>query len=804
MSNKDIKLKEYINSLPRLTPQERLKLAASATSVEDVSIMLKSLPFENETINIPADSPNSVWQQSSGRVSDCYGYSSSGPSSEPACPSSEVKKGVVNPLAIVDQGRSESLPEENEPTSNFFAKDSNRKNVKSPENKYHKNGKLKEAITKNYNEKKEITSDFSREYNEEGVLTKSTTKDYDENGNLTGRILRDYSDDGKNVIKEVSEDYDRNNSLMLKTAVHYKYDKGGNVILECGENYDTNDKPRPSYRTEHILDEQGRKIKAITQRFDSKGEIVSTEVNKLEFIKKENTARITKSNYDKSGKLYSKTVEDLCYDKKGNPIQTNWRYFEKNNLKLEVKSELDNHQSEAKTVKTRYENGSIAERMVDENNEALKTTVETFKKGKLNSKKVTVTNYDQNGTPEKTTTVVLDGKGNILSKNTVTNNFDSNGKQTGFTVENFDKKNQLINKTVNSVEKDQYGYRTAETSQTYDAGGNLTSTVKTKYKKHGGVDFISSQIKTNCKDGQIISTEVFEESEVAGEYNYRLEDADGIVSEFVDVKKFENGAQKGISIVKKLKSPEGSQTDYQYSEDNKGSKKLLYKITGPDGKEILSIEREYQKIGENSAVSMVNGSEYKIEIQGDIINVFDVKNNKTTRIDLNELVDANNVEVKNNLKSQPGDVLISLSQEAKKIGADIDNGHFASVGDFITVDGKSSTVAHELGHSIDSAPNEIGENEFKISQNKEFLDQLKKEMEDFKNASSESEQYSFSYLEKPSEFVAETKMVTTTSGDKKWNAMREFILMKYFPKTLSIASKLLNEAEENTTPKKVL
>ena len=625
---------------------------------------------------------------------------------------------------------------------------------------------------------------FEKNEGASGMAHESVERDRNKNGQIT---------------KEYLKKYNRNDFLLSKTSVEYKYDKNGQEIAETGAIYDENNKPQKSYTSNFELNEQGQTIKASTTKYDKKGQIVSSELDKAEYIEQGNISRSTQVEYDKNGKIFTKIIDDTYHNDKGEKTKNTWQYYEKDQLKHELIFEFGPDGSEIKTTKQKYDSGLLSEKIVEENNVPAITTTEQYGAGKMTSKKVATLLYDDYGNITNEKIENQDEKGNVLNKSNIIRQFDDNHKETGSSLEKYDKENKLLGKTINSIQGDSKGKRTSASSETYDAKCNLTSKVLTQYKTHGEQTFLSSQTKTNYQEGKIVSVETLEKSELKGELQYKITDASGKVTNLVEVQKNENGA----NITKKLESPDGTKTDYQYNEDKDGNTKLMYKISDKDNKELMSTSREYKKVNEKLAISKVDGKEYRIEKNENKIKVFDVTNKKYTSIDLNALVKGDNGNLKKIIASQPGDLLLGLKKEINRITPDIDNGDYSDGSEALSLDGYSSTVAHEYGHAADSTPNAINKNVSLISEDKEFLKTFNKELESFKDTASEADVEAFSYLEKTNEFIAEAKMVTTTRGDKDWNSMRELMLMKYFPNSIAVVSQKLKEIESGNRQKKV-
>ena len=322
--------------------------------------------------------------------------------------------------------------------------------------------------------------------------------------------------------------------------------------------------------------------------------------------------------------------------------------------------------------------------------------------------------------------------------------------------------------------------------------------------------------------------------------NYKEVDTNG--NEVTSVEYFDNGTE--ITQVMKIKSYDGTTIDKVTTNGN-GVNKMTLTITDENGNVLLDKNKSYGKYGNDMALTVVNGEEYKTTgLSGDIINI--EHNGQVTTIDLNKLVSKNvctllgeegrtnawgvgnndltkeqEAKLKSQIKNLSADDLIRLtkavevlhvleSKEGYESFYDGENGEKALLlGPSI----ESSTTLHELGHAI----NHINEsnvksdngNLAKIKEHEEqnFLKRINKnEPSDFfchekfidiKNLSAQtdmSKEEVIAHLR--DEVFAESYSVlnntTIMTENEQFMATRTLGLMKAFPKTMVEVDQLSN------------
>lgn len=771
MVSGEVKLQEYINSLQGLTPQQKSQVLQNAKSFEDVSLMLKNFgineikgDFEKSFIKINSSANSktnfeNIWQnvQKNDLLPDFL------PSFHPASSNIETsqipnKYPSKQPEVVVANG--------NNTATTIFSEEKN-----SAEN-------LKTVVRKTFDEKKQTRGNVEETY-KNGVINNSYEVEYGQNGRL---------------FSETNSDFDEDGALMLKKSLIYEYDKNGNLVLKTAKTYDIADKPVKLYFMQ-VQNDKGGEYSSKTTNLNKKGEITSTDVKKEEVIKSTNSVRAVETVYDADGKTFFETTNEDFYNKNNKKFKNHWTYSEtESGDGIDIETEYNRKLLTMKTVEKKFNRGLLTDVSTSEGGRNQKTITEHYQNKNLDSK--TIEEYDNSANPVKTTFDKYDKKGKLEIRRITEKGQDERTKDLISVTKTFGKNKKLLTTSTDSLAKSEKDGSSNELNLVYDKKNNLLSQTTSKFVKLNGIEMLQEQVKTNYKNFKPTSVEKIEPSDVEGEYNYYLTDESGAKKYYVKAQK--DG--KRILVTKSLESPDSVSTNYNYNADGSGNSSLFYKIKDKKGNTLMNISREYARIDETHAVSKINDREYRIELNGDTVSVYDVSADLKTIIDLKKMIPGGNFKIKNMIKSQPGDLLIGLSKEVDKIGSETDNGRFLP--DFIMTDEKPSTIAHEYTHSLDSMPNRINLNVGKVSANKEFLEMFNEEKEAYKKNAIEAEQSSFSYLENPVEFVAESKMLTTTRPDKNWNAMRAIVLMKYFPKTLALANKKLEEIEQSDAVRK--
>lgn len=260
-----------------------------------------------------------------------------------------------------------------------------------------------------------------------------------------------------------------------------------------------------------------------------------------------------------------------------------------------------------------------------------------------------------------------------------------------------------------------------------------------------------------------------------------------------------------LSFSKDFKSSEGVLTKSSYESDVFSNKtNFSYKITDSANKELLKIERTFEKIDDNHYISTLNGKKYEIVYSNDevIVKSSDKDNNeRIDKINIKERFDSNLEDL---YKQLPGDILLQFKNTGTKV--EFDNFHKDNAGNYdhninrIVLSGGYDKVSyvlmHEAGHAFDFKIK-------KISSDEKLRKIFDKELLNYKDNSTILEGESINYfttLEHQNdnncltEVVAETNAIISgfynnAEDDVK---LREIVLEQHFPKTIAyIANKLI-------------
>jgi hypothetical protein len=327
-------------------------------------------------------------------------------------------------------------------------------------------------------------------------------------------------------------------------------------------------------------------------------------------------------------------------------------------------------------------------------------------------------------------------------------------------------------------------------------------------------DNMHYQIKTylNPKTGRK-ETLKLERSEVSEIYNSTIIDDKGNIKKEIIGKKDNNG---NVSVEKNLESLDGTKTYYKYNSSADGNNiKMHYQIKDSKGQPLTTVDRTFNRISPNLAYSSVNGHNYKIEKKRGSIIVTDNTNGEVTKIPYSEIfANKKSSQHKDFLDKMSGDMLIDFYNKEYKYLYTNDELHSYTYTDKNIIETKDNMFifAHEQGHSKDTEIIEVmtpekfalnTEEEYELTSNPTFLQTFNEERLAFVQAFPDLEQEYIKYfIEKLNhesgnlggarETLAESNALLSIGLGHKDIAVRDYYLQKYFPRTIAVASKILN------------
>lgn len=248
------------------------------------------------------------------------------------------------------------------------------------------------------------------------------------------------------------------------------------------------------------------------------------------------------------------------------------------------------------------------------------------------------------------------------------------------------------------------------------------------------------------------------------------------------------------------------QSYYYQNEDNSEN---IYTINIQDkGKEILNHNKSFEKIDKNTTLTKINGKKYITKFDDENITI--LTDGKTIKFKITDYFSSEQ-DIKNNIdfiKTIPADMLISIYKCKCRVIIDneIEGGYFDTLN--ICTSENISFLAHELGHAIDF---KLGKNKNDyISQNEELKKTYEEELQNYRKLFPyRTQSMAINYFTKTgiknytenkiintglSEIVAEANALLVLYATKdKATQFRSNTLLKYFPKTIALAAKLLKE-----------
>ena len=330
--------------------------------------------------------------------------------------------------------------------------------------------------------------------------------------------------------------------------------------------------------------------------------------------------------------------------------------------------------------------------------------------------------------------------------------------------------------------------------------GEIKSPLSVAYQKYEYINPL-----TNKKETQILT-----KSDVEGIFNSKIIDENG--NERIECVGLKNGNE--IKVEKNLISLDGTKTHHIITK-NGNNTQTFYEIKDKNGNIITTVERTFKKISDTKSFSSINGHEYAITKLPKEYEVTDLNSNETVKIKVKDLVKTKNIfTAKSDIKDAQkildkvsGDTLLTLAKQKTRIKPEtsIYKSAFNYISNILNVSDEMFVFNHEVGHSKDTVYDLKSDDDTKylISNNEEFLKTYNEEKQAFKKAFTELHQNYVSYFTDkeyyddyvsggPCEAIAEINAIFSTAIGLDETAYRTFYLQKFFPKSIAIASRLLN------------
>ena len=293
-------------------------------------------------------------------------------------------------------------------------------------------------------------------------------------------------------------------------------------------------------------------------------------------------------------------------------------------------------------------------------------------------------------------------------------------------------------------------------------------------------------------------------SDIAGVYNSTVTDSDGN-------KRIESIAKQnpdGSFIIKKnFESLDGTKTIYDYHSSKDGKDiKMHYQIKSSDGEVLTTVDRTFKRVSQKLAYSSVNGHKYKIETTEDFIKVTDYANDETRYLKKSDF--GRSIMLHPQIFDKlSGDMILDLHKRGYTYNFIYDDSAscIQPATKELNTGSNLYSFSHEQGHTKDISSQNITGVElinYSISSNPLLKKTYEEERLAFIQAFADIPQEQISYfIDKKDHYmgkdgglvetVAEINAILSTATGKDHYSSREYYLQKYFPRTISIASKLL-------------
>lgn len=364
----------------------------------------------------------------------------------------------------------------------------------------------------------------------------------------------------------------------------------------------------------------------------------------------------------------------------------------------------------------------------------------------------------------------------------------------------FDRAGKKLNYSKVEVRKNKFGEDLYVKKQ-HDARNKTYSIIH--YIKDDG-EFVPIKEKRIIQDKtrKIIKTDIIKKSKVRGIFSEKTVDADGNVKILSSGKRGKNG---GFTVKKDMESLDGTKTQYEYHEDQKGNRVSGYKITDKNGKVLLDDSSSFKIIDENTVISTHKGKSYEIKTDFFAMHVRDLKTGEINDIKYSKIITGDGFDLKELLSKVDAEELIALSKKGVKLRFIDDPMESKLRKDGIIEVGKNVFVLeHEATHAKDARYfNETDFNKDRlISTNPDLLKVYNKERTAFMDAFPLAQQKHIDYFINKlthkggkngsiKETVAESGAMLRTYQSMQQLAMRTNYLQQYFPRTIAKVAEIL-------------
>ena len=357
-------------------------------------------------------------------------------------------------------------------------------------------------------------------------------------------------------------------------------------------------------------------------------------------------------------------------------------------------------------------------------------------------------------------------------------------------------------------------------NKVYDYNPRLNSMNISRYKHKKGVSILDSQtIKKYDKNNNLIEVRKSKKGGI---------DSVPIISVTKNGKSYPiqyssiDPNSGSIIISKNFVSPNNIKTDYYIEQTQDGITILTYKIVDGNKEEsdkdksvLLDRQLTIQQVEENKIITTIkNDKSYEVTREADKLTVKDLESGKIKEIDVNSFTtDEKSKEcLLQVLFSTPGNILNIINSNKMRFefndAKDLNSGSCGLEGNkllialgkqlYSTSDKDESLLyvyLHEFGHLLNF---DFDTERFsKISNNEDLINVFKKEYQAFIENSDYMIQNAVSYLTNSlDEVVAEVNMLLNGVPDLL-SAERISILQEYFPETIALIAKLLNQRIED-------
>ncbi len=369
---------------------------------------------------------------------------------------------------------------------------------------------------------------------------------------------------------------------------------------------------------------------------------------------------------------------------------------------------------------------------------------------------------------------------------------------------NFDKDMNVISKSKTIISTDTNGQKIADIT-VIDLKNNAKYKIQRRLLPKYKVWKLDNMTKTQFdENGNLLWKEILKQGKIEGVFDKIKIDA----NKNMYINCYTTKSQNGISITKNLVAPDGTTTKVFYKKSaNEKKESFKYTITDKNNKILGQRHIETKHISRYSSEFTENGKTYLVRYSDNYIRIFDKQTKRTTKINLENILEKDSQSIKQVLKKLPATELLKLNKNINSLKqVKPQSSSYDMFGKALSSSIDLFTFEHELGHAknkpVQSLNRLIQHNSLnpdfvkhKLTRDKKLKEIFEEEKSRYFNAfpkyitdltSYFTEEKSYKRpLGNLDEAIAETNAIINSPTFTRWLEIRTHLLQENFPRTIA-------------------